>query len=38
MFADDEVEAYQRYRNYTIYRLKKLSFLDACTFKNSDMS
>jgi len=28
-FADGESEAYQRYRHYVIYRLKKLKFLDA---------
>jgi len=28
-FADGESEAYQRYRYYVIYRLKKLQFLDA---------
>jgi len=35
-FSDGEAEAYQRYRYYVIFRLKKLKYLDATPIDNSE--
>jgi len=35
-FSDGEAEAYQRYRYYVIFRLKKLKFLDATPIDSSE--